>query len=55
MPFIFVMDYSDVPMTVEALKAGAVEFLTKPPTPIKHQTFHQFASNFPSSRMRVEV
>ena len=27
---IFVMAHSDVPMTVRALKAGAVDFLTKP-------------------------
>jgi FixJ family two-component response regulator len=30
MPIIFVTGYSDVPMTVKAMKAGAVEFLTKP-------------------------
>jgi len=30
MPIIFITDYRDVPMTVEAMKAGAVEFLTKP-------------------------
>src|SRR5580658_355184 len=29
-PIIFVTAHSDVPMTVRALKAGAVEFLTKP-------------------------
>ena len=40
------MDYSDVPMTVQALKAGAVEFWTKPPTPIKQQIFHSFAKYF---------
>ena len=29
-PIIFVTGYGDIPMTVEAMKAGAVEFLTKP-------------------------
>lgn len=30
MPIIFITGYSDVPMTVRAMKAGAVEFLMKP-------------------------
>src|ERR1700733_6526689 len=30
MPIIFITGYADVPMTVKAMKAGAVEFLTKP-------------------------
>jgi FixJ family two-component response regulator len=30
MPIIFITGYSDVPMTVQAMKAGAAEFLTKP-------------------------
>jgi FixJ family two-component response regulator len=30
MPIIFITGYGDVPMTVKAMKAGAVEFLTKP-------------------------
>ncbi|MDB5395735.1 MAG: putative LuxR family response regulator, partial [Rhodospirillales bacterium] len=30
MPIIFITGYGDVPMTVQAIKAGAVEFLTKP-------------------------
>ncbi|WP_407158298.1 response regulator transcription factor [Bradyrhizobium sp. STM 3557] len=29
-PIIFITGYGNVPMTVEAMKAGAVEFLTKP-------------------------
>jgi FixJ family two-component response regulator len=34
MPIIFITGYGDVPMTVRAMKAGAVEFLTKP---VRHQ------------------
>jgi FixJ family two-component response regulator len=30
MPIIFITGFGDVPMTVRAMKAGAVEFLTKP-------------------------
>src|SRR4030088_152875 len=30
MPIIFITAYGDVPMSVQAMKAGAVEFLTKP-------------------------
>jgi RNA polymerase sigma factor (sigma-70 family) len=30
MPIIFITGYGDVPTSVEAMKAGAVEFLTKP-------------------------
>jgi FixJ family two-component response regulator len=30
MPIIFITGYSDVPITVQAMKAGAIEFLTKP-------------------------
>jgi FixJ family two-component response regulator len=29
-PIIFVTGYGDIPMTVRAMKAGAIEFLTKP-------------------------
>ena len=29
-PIIFVTGRGDIPMTVQAMKAGAVEFLTKP-------------------------
>jgi FixJ family two-component response regulator len=32
MPIIFITGYGDIPMTVEAMKAGAIEFLTKPLT-----------------------
>jgi FixJ family two-component response regulator len=30
MPIVFISGFGDVPMTVRAMKAGAVEFLTKP-------------------------
>ncbi len=30
MPIIFITGYGDIPVTVRAMKAGAVEFLTKP-------------------------
>jgi FixJ family two-component response regulator len=30
MPIVFITGYGDVPMTVQAMKGGAVEFLTKP-------------------------
>jgi len=33
MPIIFISGRGDIPMTVQAMKAGAIEFLTKPITP----------------------
>jgi FixJ family two-component response regulator len=33
-PVIFISGHADVPMSVRAMKAGAVEFLTKP---VRHQ------------------
>lgn len=30
MPIIFITGYGDVPMTVQPMKVGAVEFWTKP-------------------------
>jgi FixJ family two-component response regulator len=30
MPIIFITGHGDIPMTVHAMKAGAIEFLTKP-------------------------
>jgi FixJ family two-component response regulator len=35
MPIIFITGYGDVPMTVQAMKAGAIEFLTKPLSAIR--------------------
>ena len=34
LPVIFISGHADVPMSVRAMKAGAVEFLTKP---VRHQ------------------
>lgn len=34
LPIIFITGYGDIPMSVQAMKAGAVEFLTKP---FRHQ------------------
>ena len=31
LPIIFITGHGDVPMSVRAMKAGAIEFLTKPP------------------------
>ena len=30
MPIIFITGQGDIPMTVQAMKTGAIEFLTKP-------------------------
>ena len=30
LPIIFITAHGDIPMTVQAVKAGAIEFLTKP-------------------------
>ena len=49
MPIIFITGHGDVPMTVQAMKAGAVEFLTKPfddealLTAIRHAITHSAA------------
>src|SRR5262249_34416529 len=31
LPVIFITGYGDIPMSVRAIKSGAIEFLTKPP------------------------
>ena len=36
LPIIFITGHGDIPMTVQAMKAGAIEFLTKP---IRHDAF----------------
>ncbi len=36
MPVIFISGHADIPMSVRAMKAGAIEFLTKP---VRHQDF----------------
>src|SRR3546814_18543357 len=36
-PIIFLTGHRDIPMTVQAMKAGAVDFLTKP---VRAQTLH---------------
>jgi FixJ family two-component response regulator len=45
MPIIFISGRGDVPMTVRAMKAGAVEFLTKPlasdATALRHPGRHR--------------
>ena len=33
MPIVFISGYADIPMSVRAMKAGAVEFITKPVRP----------------------
>ena len=30
LPIVFITGHGDIPMTVQAMKAGAIEFLTKP-------------------------
>jgi FixJ family two-component response regulator len=42
MPIIFITGHGDIPMTVQAMKAGAVEFLTKP---FKGEVFLQSVRN----------
>ena len=46
-PIIFITAHGDIPMSVRAMKAGAVEFLTKP--------FHDQASSTPSRRRWKEI
>jgi FixJ family two-component response regulator len=42
MPIIFITGHGDIPMTVQAMKAGAIEFLTKP---LKHEAVLEAVAN----------
>jgi FixJ family two-component response regulator len=59
MPIIFITGYGDVPMTVQAMKAGAVEFLTKPfddevlMSAIRHAIERSVAALGDSAELRV--
>lgn len=59
MPIIFITGYGDVPMTVQAMKAGAFEFLTKPFSDdvlldaIRHAIEHSRAALEHEAEMRV--
>jgi FixJ family two-component response regulator len=44
-PIVFITGYRDIPMTVKAMKAGAVKFLTKP---VREQ-------DLPSGRRSIEI
>src|ERR1700677_2952477 len=52
MPIIFITGRGDVPMTVQAMKAGAVEFLAKPFTPAV--LLHAIQGALERSRMCLE-
>ena len=53
MPIIFVTGYGDVPMTVQAMKAGAVEFLQKPFS--EEALLHAIRSALAHSRAALEA
>jgi FixJ family two-component response regulator len=53
MPVIIMTGYADVPMTIRAMKAGAIEFLTKPVLPQRLLTAIQFAIEAGPSRPRA--
>jgi FixJ family two-component response regulator len=59
MPIIFITGHGDVPMTVQAMKAGAAEFLTKPFNPdvlldaIRRSLEHSRATLGQQAEMRV--
>jgi len=42
LPIVFITGYGDIPMTVKAMKAGAIEFLTKP---LSHDVLLDVISN----------
>jgi FixJ family two-component response regulator len=50
-PIIFITGYADIPMAVRAMKAGAVEFLTKP---FREQDLLAVATAIARDRMRRE-
>jgi len=52
MPIIFITGYGDIPMTVQAMKAGAVEFLTKPFS--NESLLRAIRSAIERSRLRLE-
>ena len=56
LPVIFISGHADVPMSVKAMKAGAVEFLTKP---VRHQdlldAIHRAIEHDRSRRERAQV
>ena len=52
MPIIFITGRGDIPMTVQAMKAGAVEFLAKPFTPAV--LLHAIQGALERSRMCLE-
>jgi FixJ family two-component response regulator len=56
-PTIFITGYGDIPMTVKAMKAGAVEFLTKPfqDEDLLRAIEHALARDRVSREQRVEV
>src|SRR5260370_26838254 len=59
MPIIFITGYGDVPMTVQAMKAGAVEFLTKPfgdnglLSAIRHALYRSHSASGREAEMQV--
>ena len=55
MPIIFITGNGDVPTTVQAMKAGAVEFLTKPFSDTAMLNAIQFAIERSESRLQVET
>jgi RNA polymerase sigma factor (sigma-70 family) len=56
LPVIFISGHADVPMSVKAMKAGAVEFLTKP---VRHQdlldAIHRAIEHDRSRRERAQI
>jgi FixJ family two-component response regulator len=57
MPIIFITGYGDIPMTVQAMKAGAVEFLTKPfvPEALLSAIRHALERSRTASTLEIEM